>query len=62
MAWSEYFLAFDDIGPNNDTFYSPYVDLQGPLFFNPPHCYGGKELPYESPMIAFIKNGNEVEE
>lgn len=55
MAWSDYLLALKNLGPNNASFYSPYLDLQGPLYFLPKHCLGTIELPYPSPLIAFIK-------
>lgn len=27
----------------------------------PRHCFGKRSLPYESPLIAYVKNGNEIE-
>jgi hypothetical protein len=40
--------------------YNPYLDVGGPLFFFPSHCYG-KTKPYNSSLVAYVANDNQIE-
>ena len=46
--------------------YIPVLDPLGPYLFYPPHCYQGenaaKRRRYSSPVIAYVRNGNQIEE
>ena len=47
--------------------YVPLLDPLGPYLFYPPHCYQSKRkierhLRFNSPIIAYIKNGNTIEQ
>jgi len=54
----------DYTNDKNGTSYSPLVDFLGPVALHPPHCYKiGDDLDnfIESPIIAYVKNDNDVE-
>jgi len=42
--------------------YNPQFDIYGPYNFFPSHCYKTKPGKYASPVIAYIKTGNSIEE
>lgn len=42
------------------TLYSPLIDPFGPFYFFPPHCYERKNR-YNSPIVAYIPQGNQIE-
>ena len=44
-----------------DGFYDPNLDIFGPNNFIPFHCYStDTSKKYESPVIGYIDNGNEI--
>lgn len=42
--------------------YISFMDPLGPYFFYPQHCYSNDEDMYNSTVIAYIKQGNQIEE
>ena len=50
-------LNYDDI----INLYMPFIDPTGPYLFYPPHCNPQKEDQKRSPIIAYIKNDNQIE-
>ena len=42
--------------------YQPSVDLTGPGSWLPTQCYSSVDYKYASTVIAYIKNGNKLEQ
>lgn len=47
--------------PGVGRIYEPLIDPLGPYYFFPPHCYERKNR-YNSPVIAYIPSGNQIEQ
>ena len=58
LEFSNYSTAVDV--PGVGTLYSPLIDPIGPYYFYPPHCYEKKNR-YNSPVVAYIPQGNQIE-
>ena len=41
--------------------YVPWTDILGPYFFFPKHCHPEEKGSFDSPIIAYILKGNEIE-
>jgi hypothetical protein len=42
--------------------YEPILDPRAAFLFYPPHCFAQTEFAFDSPIIAYIKQGNQIEE
>jgi hypothetical protein len=45
----------------NKPSYNPVLDVKAPFMFNPPHCQKTSAIGFKSPIIAYIKNNNQIQ-